>query len=145
MDISKIFSLFSKNEDISGEPINITSYEDFTSTPVYWVGMFRKLIQTYHNVGLQFMDGLVKDNNNFNSEDMAKAYEFMTYSRAYSYMENFKLDNEEHKNILKRFTNKDLISSLNMSIFYFEDLEEFEKCLTLKEILDFCEETSQKT
>ena len=60
-------------------------------------------------------------------------------------MENFKLDNEEHKNILKRFTNKDLISSLNMSIFYFEDLEEFEKCLTLKEILDFCEETSQKT
>ena len=83
--------------------------------------------------------------NIFDSEDIVKAYEFMTYNRAYSYMENFKLDNEEHKNILKRFTNKDLISSLNMSIFYFEDLEEFEKCLTLKKILDFCEETSPKT
>jgi hypothetical protein len=44
MNLSHIFSLFSENEDLDGSPITLTSYEDFTATPIYWVAMFRKLI-----------------------------------------------------------------------------------------------------
>ena len=58
---------------------------------------------------------------------------------------NIELKNLEHTEALVRFNNKSLTDSLSKSILYFENYEEYEKCLTLKSILDFCENSPQKT
>ena len=88
MNLSRIFSLFSGNEDLDGNPITLTSYEDFTATPIYWVAMFRKLINGYKNIGSDFIDNIVKDNTSLDFDDISKAYEFLTFTRAQNYIKN---------------------------------------------------------
>ena len=145
MNISRIFSLFSGNEDLDGNPITLTSYEDFTSTPIYWVAMFRKLVNGYKNVGGEFMENIVKDNNSLNPDDMLKAYEFMTFNRAFSYIENIDLMEPSHMEALQRYGGENMDIALYDSLLFFEELEEYEKCLTLKKIIDFYKNSLQKT
>ena len=103
MNLSRIFSLFSNNEDLDGTPINLTSYEDFTATPIFWVAMFRKLINSYKNLGNDFMMNMVKDNNSLDSDDMIRAYEFLTFTRAHNYIENIDLEDSIHREALLRY------------------------------------------
>ena len=80
MNISKIFSLFSNNEELDGNPIDVTSYEDFTSTPVYWIGMFRKLISQYDVVSDNFILSLPSDSS-LDPAEMKEAYKFMAHMK----------------------------------------------------------------
>jgi hypothetical protein len=123
INLPRIFSLFSSNEDLDGTPVNLTSYKDFTATPVFWVAMFRKLINGYKNVGGDFMENIVKDNASLDSDDVLRAYEFLTFTRAYNYVVNLDLE-------------------LYESLLFFENIEEYEKCLTLKKIIDFYKSSS---
>ena len=43
ININNIFSLFSSNDDLDGNN-NTPTHIDFTNSPVYWVGMYKKLI-----------------------------------------------------------------------------------------------------
>tara|TARA_B100000963_G_scaffold136625_1_gene118856 strand:+ start:281 stop:709 length:429 start_codon:yes stop_codon:yes gene_type:complete len=142
MNISKIFSLFSNNEELDGTPINITSYEDFTATPVFWVAMFRKLINGYKNVGGDFMENIVKDNISLDSDDILKAYEFLTFTRALNYINNINLSEPTHKEALLRYKGELMDIALYESLLFFESIEEYEKCLTLKKIIDFYKSSS---
>tara|TARA_Y100000114_G_scaffold25769_1_gene21512 strand:- start:906 stop:1340 length:435 start_codon:yes stop_codon:yes gene_type:complete len=144
MNISKIFSLFSNNEELDGNPIDVTSYEDFTSTPVYWIGMFRKLISQYDVVSDNFILSLPSDSS-LDLAEMKEAYKFMAHIRAFSYIENFNLNDEKHVDVLKRFNDELFISCLYSCLLYFEEIEEYEKCLTLKKIVDFSKNLPQKT
>jgi hypothetical protein len=145
MNISKIFSLFSNNEELDGTPINITSYEDFTATPIFWVAMFRKLINGYKNVGGNFIDNIVKDDISLDSDDISKAYEFPTFTRAMNYISNINLSEPIHKEALLRYKGELMDMALYESLLFFEGIEEYEKCLTLKKIIDFYKSSSQKT
>ena len=42
VDIDNIFSLFSAHDDIEGN--NTTVHMDFTENPIYWVGMYKKML-----------------------------------------------------------------------------------------------------
>jgi hypothetical protein len=145
MNISKIFSLFSNNEELDGTPINITSYEDFTATPIFWVAMFRKLINGYKNIGSDFIDNIVKDNTSLDFDDISKAYEFLTFTRAQNYIKNIDLNEPTHKEALLRYKGELMDIALYESLLFFESIEEYEKCLTLKKIIDFYKISSQKT
>jgi len=145
MNLSRIFSLFSNNEDLDGTPINLTSYEDFTATPVFWVAMFRKLINSYKNLGNDFMMNMVKDNNSLDSDDMIRAYEFLTFTRAHNYIENIDLEDSIHREALLRYRGDLMDIALYDSLLFFESMEEYEKCLTLKKIIDFYKSSLQKT
>lgn len=145
MNLSRIFSLFSNNEDLDGTPINLTSYEDFTATPVFWVAMFRKLINSYKNLGNDFMMNMVKDNNSLDSDDMIRAYEFLTFTRAHNYIENIDLEDSIHREALLRYGGELMDIALYDSLLFFESMEEYEKCLTLKKIIDFYKSSLQKT
>lgn len=145
MNLSHIFSLFSENEDLDGSPITLTSYEDFTATPIYWVAMFRKLINGYKNIGGDFMENIVRDNTSLDSDDVSRAYEFLTFTRAYTYIVNLNLDESTHKEALLRYGGDTMNVALYESLLFFENIEEYEKCLTLKKIIDFYKNSPQKT
>ena len=145
INLPRIFSLFSSSDDLDGNPITLTSYEDFTATPIYWVGMFRKLINGYKNVGSEFMENMVKDNNSLDSDDVLRAYEFLTFTRAYNYIKNLDLKEATHREALLRYGGEIMDIALYESLLFFENIEEYEKCLTLKKIIDFYKSSSQKT
>ena len=40
MDLENVFGLFSSNEDKNDSDI----YVDFAKTPIYWIGMYKKIV-----------------------------------------------------------------------------------------------------
>ena len=48
VDIDNIFELFSEGDDLDGGD-NSTTYINFKENPIYWVGMFKKIILNHNN------------------------------------------------------------------------------------------------
>ena len=44
VNLDNIFQLFGSNDNLDGSSNNNTTFMDFKVTPVYWVGMYKKLI-----------------------------------------------------------------------------------------------------
>ena len=47
INLDNIFSLFSTNEELDG--VNSVVQMDFSQTPIYWVGMYKKLVLNHIN------------------------------------------------------------------------------------------------
>jgi len=135
MNINNIFSLFSQ-ETPEGEGNNTTI--DITQTPLYWVGMYKKIILNHNN----FSNGLINDlkhTKNIDLNDIKLAGDFILYNRAWYYIKNIDLGIESHIDSIKYHNDKVFLKILKNSIKYFEDCEEYEKCAHLKKILNISE------
>jgi len=141
MDIDKIFTLFDyKNEN---KPLNeednaiIELYEK----PLFWVGMFEKLIQN-NNTFKQQIGKILKNDPHYDFDALNEAGDYIVYNRAYMFLSLINMDDENHKQAIKARTKHSyLIISLITSINYFSSIEEYEKCAVLKKILDFAKES----
>lgn len=141
MNIDRIFALFDhKNGD---KPLTeednaiIELYEK----PLFWVGMFEKLIQN-NNIFKQQLETVFKQDKYFNPQLLNDASDLIIYNRAYSFIELLDLDNEDHKNAIHaRSKYSYLINNLIMTMKFFIHREEYEKCAVLKKILKFAQES----
>ena len=144
LDISKIFSLFSNNEELDGSTVEITSFSDLLSTPIYWLGMFKKLISNCDTFTKKFLINMSNEAE-LDISEMEEAYKLIAYNRAYNYILNIDLNNEEHKDALIKFNDDLLKETLNTCVLYFENYEKYEKCQLFKNFLDFFKILPQKT
>tara|TARA_B100001094_G_scaffold328768_1_gene389952 strand:+ start:3686 stop:4141 length:456 start_codon:yes stop_codon:yes gene_type:complete len=147
MDINKIFDLFGNEEsndnfpEPSGKEVkDILGYEEFKITPTYQIKMFQKIILNHFN----FQKKLVNLFKNSDPElgdfgDLEEAGEHMAYYRGWDYISKVQLEDENWEDCLKIQEPEMLLSALNMSIKFFESLEEYEKCSFLKKIINFLE------
>lgn len=141
MNIDRIFALFDhKNGD---KPLTekdnaiIELYEK----PLFWVGMFEKLIQN-NNVFKQQLVMMFKHDKHYNPKQLMESGDIIVYNRAYSFIELLSLDNEDHKNAIRARTKHSyLINNLITTMNFFSDREEYEKCAVLKKILKFAQES----
>jgi hypothetical protein len=69
-------------------------------------------------------------------EDTEKLGEIILYNRAWDYIKNINLANPFHVECIKLKASDTLLESLESSIHFFEQLEEYEKCILLKGIQD---------
>jgi hypothetical protein len=60
----------------------------------------------------------------------------MLYERAYSYIEDLNLKSRKVKKIITSNVDEELEVAFKLSLKYFEEIEEYEKCAFLKNILD---------
>ena len=130
MDISKIFGYFS-NDPIEDEILgNLENYKD---SPHFKIGMFKKLIIN----GVLFKGKITEYFGNVNDEidivDVNAAGQFMIHNRGWFWISQFEY-NEEWIEALKKHSDDDLLGALNLSIYYFEEYEEYEKCAFLKKL-----------
>lgn len=139
MNIDKIFSLFDGEEFNSlkekAQAIDVSL--DYKNHPLFWVGMFKKLVQNhqlFNDKLLKFFDNL---NEGLNTVDVDRAGEFVVFNRAYQYMEKVDPDNLVAQEALYRFSDIHLKVALELSISYFQEVEEYEKCIHLKKNLEF--------
>ena len=136
MDLDYFFSFFNPNSDIGYSKSEI---KDAKNNPYYKIRMFERLILN----GLSFKKSII----NFFSQadetlDMVQvdlAGEFMMYNRAWFWISQLELDNEEWVKGLKKASSENLLVSVKLSINYFEEQEEYEKCAFLKKVLDIIE------
>ena len=149
MNLSNFFSLFSNNDkDINPQEedsLYQTTLDDIMNTPVYWVGMFKKLIYNYESHGSKILMSVDGFDIGSNYDDVQNAYEFMLYERSYFYLTCLDISNPEDLKVLKKESDKILLFALNNCISYYEDQEEYEKCSYLKKILDLSQDFCEKT
>jgi hypothetical protein len=137
INLENIFSLFeysdhlNKNQDIA--------FIDLTNTPIYWVGMFKKLLINYGKSGHKIVKSLRLSNPHIDPREMIEAGDYIIFDRAYTYIENIDITNLEHMQVLEKFLDEDFIFTISWSLSHFEKYEEYEKCYHLKQILNFLE------
>lgn len=138
MGLDNIFDLFASNEELDG--VNEKCYVDFTQTPIYWVGMYKKLILNNLNFNKKVVQFFKKSNEELDIEDVSEAGEWVTYHRAWSYIKNMNLKDESHVEAIEKYSDEHLDTALKLGISFFEEIEKYENCALLKKILDKSEE-----
>ena len=139
MDVNKIFNLFNGDEPESlrekTQQVDITL--DYKNHPLFWVGMFKKLIQNHQTFNDQLLKFFDKLDEELSIVDIDKAGEFLVFNRSYEYIQKVDPDNLVAQEALFRFADIHLKVALELSINYFQEQEEYEKCAHLKKILQF--------
>ena len=138
MGLDNIFELFSPN-NIDGKDEELV---DFTKSPTYWVGMYKKLVLNHINFNKKVLKFFKEANKELDIEDVKEAGEFVVYNRAWHYIQNVDINIEEHVLAIENYADEYLDTSLKLGIHFFEEQEEYEKCAHLKHILDKIQEIS---
>ena len=138
INLDNIFSLFSPEGEIGKD--NEKVFIALTQSPIYLIGMYKKLVLNYVVSSRKIVESLRILNPQLDPQDIAEAGDHLFFSKAYLYIESLELDNPEHIVALEKLSDDDLVFTLKYGIKYFEREEQYEKCHYLKEILKKVEE-----
>lgn len=133
MDVNKIFNLFNE-----GEQLNTNEYLNGLddNSPYYKIIIFKKLIMN----GGVFRKGVLKFFSKMDTEldleDIDNAGEFMMYCRAWFWAKQFDLEDTTWIQMIEKLSDQELLTAVKLTIHYFEEIQEFEKCAFLKKIQD---------
>ena len=142
MDINRIFNLFGKDPINSPfytrkEVEDIQKLEDFKETPMFKLGMFKKIIFNH----LSYKDRIINLFRNIKPElnifELEEAGETITFERGWEFIRQCSLDKEEWQESLKVYNTKEFKKAIKLTLNFYKGLEEYEKCAYLKEILDY--------
>ena len=134
IDPEKIFNLFSQIGDGKTSPKMVEQLIKAQDSPAFKLGMFQKMIFNH----LEFNDSLIslvkRVDEDFDINDVKNASEYIVYVRAWEYIADFNLKDIESFEILKKYSSQELHTSFKLSIHFFQELEEYEKCSHLHKI-----------
>lgn len=137
MSLNGIFALFGFPEDKgNAEGLQEKEIKDFKKSAAFKVGMFKKLIRNGTLFKKQVVKFLSNSDANLDIHGIDDAGDYMMYTRAYLWIKDFKFRSKEWKEALFNYSDDELISLIKLSIKYFEEYEEYEKCAHLKKIQD---------
>jgi hypothetical protein len=137
IDPNKIFELFNRADQ--DPPLNEKSeiegqLLELKDSPAFKLGIFKKLILNHTT----FSDSLVKlikrADKEFDTDDVKIAGECIVYTRSWEYIKDFDVKDLESFNILKNYSNQELLTTFNLATHYFQEQEEYEKCAHLHNI-----------
>jgi hypothetical protein len=134
-DINKIFGLFSDNEKENHSEEITTVAVNFLDTPAGKIGMFVKLIQNNIAFNKALEKFFEKEGHEYDKEMTQKASEFTVFNRAWHYIKTVNIEKRTHLHALTKYNPKVLANSLDRTISFFENLEAYEKCAHMHNIL----------
>ena len=139
MNVDKIFNLFNGDEpeSLREKAQQVDTLLDYKNHPLFWVGMFKKLIQNHQVFNDQLLQFFEKLDEGLSTADVDKAGEYIVFSKAWEYIQKVNPDNLIAQEALYRFADIYLRVALELSINYFQEHEEYEKCSHLKKNLEF--------
>ena len=140
LDPNRIFGLFDAINNNDGVSEDGEVYVDIKDTPEYKVGMFTRIIMDH----LQFNDKVInffsRANDELEKEDIENAGEFVVYNRGWYYIKGLDLKNKRDWYAIEKMANLKTLTALELSIHYFEEREEYEKCAHIVKISKAIEE-----
>ncbi len=140
MDIKKIFGLFEEpqenNKEVSREEYN-QLVDNYKKHPLYWVGMFKKLIYNHNLFNSQLLKFFEKLDEGLDQVDIDRAGEYVVFTKAWDYIKKVNPEDKKHQEALYHFSDIHLKIALELAINYFQEQEEYEKCVHLKKNLEF--------
>ena len=141
MDLNHIFRLFGDPGNKYNEnPPNTINIEDFEKTPSYKVGMFKKIILNQHVFQKKLINMFKTKDDDFGMDGMDDVGEYIAHHRGWNYIQDCKIDEEIWKDNLLVQHDDHLETAVKLSISFFEEREEYEKCAFLMKIQKFLED-----
>lgn len=110
---------------------------NYKNHPLFWVGMFKKLIYNHTVFHLQLTKFFGNLDEGLDQVDIDRAGEYVIFTKAWEYIKKVNPEERLHQESLYRFTDDYLKTALELAINYFQEHEEYEKCAHLKKNLDF--------
>lgn len=129
MDVDKIFGLFDDSWKINDK---IPELENFKASSIFNIKMFIKLIKNGKGFKNSIIDIFSKSNTTFNIDQIDEAGDHLMYTRAYFWIEQVDIKNDEYINFIDLGLFKEYLS---LSLKHFENMEEYEKCAHLNKFL----------
>jgi hypothetical protein len=133
MDMTNIFGLFSNSDELDGSS-NSKTLVEFKETPMYHVGMYKKLIANHMNFNTRILQFFKSTNQDFDLKDVNEAGEYVVFNRAWSYIYNVDLKNNNYIDAIKHYSDDNFHTFLDMGIAFFEKDEMYERCALLLKI-----------
>ncbi len=99
---------------------------------MFWKMIFNHLV--YSKSLINFFES---SNSSLDIQYIEEASERMLYLRAYQFIKKIDIKDPYHQKILQEENLKNMQKAYQMSIEFFENEEEYEKCAFLKKQLDF--------
>jgi hypothetical protein len=132
MTVEDLFNLFSSEDNTLKK--DKPPILDFTEHPVYWVGMFTKIIKNYKGFDEYIRDIFTNIDPNTDLKESEELGNWIIFNKAWYYIEKLDVSIPFHAENLILGSTPDTIPSLNVAIKYFEQAEEYEKCAHLAKI-----------
>jgi hypothetical protein len=144
VDVNKIFELFGSKDENPKPDLGTNqdmSYllEDFKKHPMFWVGMFKKLIYNHKVFNTKALNSFKDMDEGLDMNDVEAAGEFIMYNRAWYWISKIDINNKLHQESITHYADEILLTYTKVTILYFQELEEYEKCAHLKKIQNFLE------
>jgi hypothetical protein len=134
MNLDNIFSLFSNQSEDQQFEDSVSLVEDFSTHPFYWISGFNKIIAN-HLYFKQYTINILKNSSSeLDEDDIERAGNHLMYERAWEYIKNIDINNQFHIECISKKSTFVFLKNLKSSLQYFEQLEQYEKCILLKEI-----------
>jgi len=141
MDLENIFNLFGGGENLqsytSKELGDIKKFEDFKETPMFKLGMFKKIVFNHISYKKKIIELFKSVKPQLDIEELEETGELVAFERGWDFISQCKLEESEWRESLKLYNNKDFKGALKLTLKFYQGLEEYEKCAYLKKILDF--------
>ena len=135
MDLSHIFNLFGPPGDKYNENSpTVIEIAEFEKTPSFKIGMFKKIILNQHVFQKKLINMFKTPKDDFGMDGMDEVGEYIAHHRAWNYIKDCKIDEEIWQGSLTIQHDDYLDTSLSLSISFFEEREEYEKCAFLVKI-----------
>ncbi len=144
MDINKIFGAFDSSSNSGGfdnksfnyyNPRNLPTLDE--NHPRYFIKMFYKLIDNHLTYSKKLINFFGSTDSSISTQEIEFASELMLYTKAYNLAKKIDIEDEYHQKILREENSKKLNKAYQMSIKFYEQREEYEKCAFLKKQLDY--------
>jgi hypothetical protein len=135
MDLNKIFKLFGSS-DKEEEHKEVVEQIDLSESPMIWIGMFKRMITNYETFAKQLIQFFKSSEPSLDMEEVERASSYMVYDKAYNHLAKLDLTNTTHLDSLQLLSDETFDFVLNKALLYFESVEEYEKCLFLKQVQD---------
>ena len=139
MDVNKIFNLFNNEEpeSLKEKAQQVDILLDYKNHPLFWVGMFKKLIHNHDVFNSQILKFFDELDEGLDLVDIDRAGEYVVFTKSWEYIKKVNPDDLQHQEALYHFSDIQLKTALELSLNYFQEHEEYEKCAHLKKNLEF--------
>ena len=133
MNLNNIFNAFEDDAPLQ-EKAALLSLQD---TQAFKLGMFKKIIWNQKNIEAKmgkFLEMMPEIAEKIDFDDDAS--EFVTHTRAWSYLKDFDPTSNQGKDALRIFSDDYTKTACKLAIHFWEEREHYEKCAHIKKVLD---------
>lgn len=137
IDPHTLFSIFEQGDE---QVYKEHGVEDVLNNPYVLIGMVIRGLENYSIMDLMYMRSYPEQ-----YKVVRDTVKLKYYNNLYKYLTRINIDSFETRyTIGETYDSQDVLFGLDTMLYYFQDLEMYEKCAVIKKYMDLVRESSHK-